>query len=414
MLNKVELFKLIDKIFQEVKIIDIHTHLYPPTFEKFFLRGIDELLTYHYLIAEALRYSNVSPEKFYSLPKEKQAEIVWKTLFVDRSPISEASVGILTILKEYGFDVSLKNLEEYRRFFSDLDPEKHINLVFNKANIDFVVMTNDPFDKEEMEYWKNNEEIDQRFKPSLRLDLLVNNWEEAYIYLKDLGYKVSYDLDEKSAKEIVRFLEYAFNNIKPLYLAISLPPDYKYPDNSLRNKILESIVFPFAESYNLPVALMIGVKRRVNPILGVAGDSVGKADISALENLCRTFPQIRFLVTMLSRENQHELCVTARKFKNLMIFGCWWFLNNPSLIEEITRMRFELLGFSFIPQHSDARVLDQLIYKWKHSNDVIKSILVDKYWNLISSGWDLKEEDIKRDVTQLFKKNFEDFCLYKC
>ncbi len=52
---------------------------------------------------------------------------------------------------------------------------------------------------------------------------------------------------------------------------------------------------------------------------------------------------------MLARENQHELCVTARKFPNLMIFGCWWFLNNPSLIEEITQMRLDLLGLSMIP-----------------------------------------------------------------
>ena len=39
----------------------------------------------------------------------------------------------------------------------------------------------------------------------------------------------------------------------------------------------------------------------------------------------------------------------------------------PSLIDEITRMRFELLGTSIIPQHSDGRVLDQLLYKWDHS-----------------------------------------------
>lgn len=413
MLDKEELYKIIDRIFHEIKMIDIHTHLYPPTFDRFFLRGIDDLLTYHYLVAETLRYIDMNPDKFYSLPKEKQAEVVWKTLFVERTPISEASMGIMTILNEYNLDVNLKDLDKYRRFFKDIDPEEHVNLVFNKANIDFVVMTNDPFDEKEISYWKDRKEIDLRFKPSLRLDLLVNNWEEAYIYLKDLGYKVSYDLGEKSIKEIRRFLEYTFDIINPLYLAVSLPPDYKYPDDSLRNKILENIIFPFAESYNLPVALMIGVKRRVNPMLRVAGDSLGKTDITVIENLCRTFSHIRFLVTMLSRENQHELCVTARKFKNLMIFGCWWFLNNPSLVEEITRMRFELLGFSFIPQHSDARVLDQLIYKWKHSVDVIKNILVDKYWKLLSLGLNLKEEDIKRDITQLFRKNFEDFCLYK-
>ena len=34
-------------------------------------------------------------------------------------------------------------------------------------------------------------------------------------------------------------------------------------------------------------------------------------------------------------------------------------------------MRIELLGTSFIPQHSDARVLDQLIYKWDHSRQII-------------------------------------------
>jgi hypothetical protein len=42
-------------------------------------------------------------------------------------------------------------------------------------------------------------------------------------------------------------------------------------------------------------------------------------------------------------------------------------LNNPSLVEEITRMRLEMLGMSFIPQHSDARVLEQVIYKWRSS-----------------------------------------------
>ncbi len=72
------------------------------------------------------------------------------------------------------------------------------------------------------------------------------------------------------------------------------------------------------------------------------------------------FPDTKFIATVLARENQHELCVLARKFRNLHIFGCWWFLNNPSLIDEMTRMRLELLGLSFTPQHSDARVLDQL------------------------------------------------------
>ena len=112
---------------------------------------------------------------------------------------------------------------------------------------------------------------------------------------------------------------------------------------------------------------------------------------------------------MLARENQHELCVAARKFGNLMVFGCWWFLNNPSLIDEITRMRVELLGTSFIPQHRDARVLDQLIYKWDHSRGLIATVLADKYRDLMKAGWPLTKAEIERDVRLLLKDNFLDF-----
>jgi hypothetical protein len=112
---------------------------------------------------------------------------------------------------------------------------------------------------------------------------------------------------------------------------------------------------------------------------------------------------------MLSRENQHELCVTARKFTNLLLFGCWWFLNNPVLIEEITRMRLELLGTTFVPQHSDARILDQLIYKWKHSKAIIADVLINKYEDLYDTGWPLTEEKIEKDVKDLFGENFKNF-----
>ena len=58
-----------------------------------------------------------------------------------------------------------------------------------------------------------------------------------------------------------------------------------------------------------------------------------------------------------------------------MPFGCWWFLNNSSIVEEITRERIEMLGFSFIPQNSDARILEQLIYKWRNTRRTLAPIL---------------------------------------
>ena len=136
---------------------------------------------------------------------------------------------------------------------------------------------------------------------------------------------------------------------------------------------------------------------------------VGKADINTVVDLCAAFPQNKFFVTMLARENQHELAVAARKFGNLMVFGCWWFLNNPSLIEEIERMRFELLNTSFIPQHSDARVLDQLVYKWDHSRGILAKVLADKYADISKSGWVVSDAEIRRDVKHLLADNFKEF-----
>jgi hypothetical protein len=148
----------------------------------------------------------------------------------------------------------------------------------------------------------------------------------------------------------------------------------------------------------------------VNPRLRLAGDAAGKADLRSIENLCAGYPGNRFLVSVLSRENQHELCIYARKFANLMPFGCWWFLNNPSIVEEITRERLEMLGTTFIPQHSDARVLEQVIYKWRNTRRTLAPILTGAYRTLAEDGRPVKREDIRRDVWKLLRSNFENFC----
>jgi hypothetical protein len=251
-------------------------------------------------------------------------------------------------------------------------------------------MTNDPFDEIENQIWSSRAGTDGRFKSSLRLDRLLNRA----------------DLQTANIAELRRFLDASIKRLNPVYLAVSLPPDFKFPGNDNRDRLLREVVLPTAKAYDVALALMVGVRRRVNPEMREAGDGLGKADVSAVERLCAEYPDVRFLVTFLSRENQHELCVAARKFRNLMPFGCWWFLNNPSIVSEITRERLELLGQSFIPQHSDARVLEQLIYKWKHSRKQIADALCEAYEQLLNSGRALAPEEISRDVARLFSGNF--------
>ena len=120
-------------------------------------------------------------------------------------------------------------------------------------------------------------------------------------------------------------------------------------------------------------------------------------------------PSMRAMCTMLARENTHELAVAARKHRNLLVFGCWWFLNNPSLIEETTRMRIELLGPSFVPQHSDARVLLQLIYKWDHSRTVLAKVLTDKFVDLAATGWNVTQNEVTSAAKGYLAGQFQRF-----
>jgi hypothetical protein len=192
-------------------------------------------------------------------------------------------------------------------------------------------------------------------------------------------------------------------------MACSLPDTFTFPEDSARSLLLAEAVIPSCREFNIPLSLMIGVRYQVNPAIRLAGDAVGKADLRALERLCVTYPENRFLTSILSRENQHELCVYARKFANLMPFGCWWFLNNPSVVEEITRERIEMIGTTFIPQHSDARILEQVIYKWRNTRRTIGPLLARAYQVLAQDGWPVTAEDIRQDITRLFRTNFQKF-----
>jgi hypothetical protein len=268
-------------------------------------------------------------------------------------------------------------------------------------------MTNDPLDPDEFPLWMNGIESDARFQPVLRLDRILGEWSDPWDLLASLGYAIDAQASGRSIAELRRFLADWYQRMQPAYMAVSLADTFQFPDDAPRGKMLREAVLPACREFDIPLSLMIGVRRQVNPRLRLAGDAVGRADLRALENVCRDYPENRFLVSVLSRENQHELCVYARKFSNLMPFGCWWFLNNPSIVEEITRERIEMLGTSFIPQHSDARVLEQVIYKWRNTRATMAPILAQSYRLLSRDGRVVRKSDIQRDVRRLFRSNFE-------
>jgi len=300
-------------------------------------------------------------------------------------------------------------LKDAREFFSAIEPADHVNKAMHMAGVTDMVMTNDVFDRKETQYWESDAPRHPNLRAALRMDVLLNRWEDAHRLLTSRGYAANGTVDNAGIRSARKFLDDWIGRVNPVYMAVSLPPAFRYPEDSLRGRLIREVVLPVGREHKLPFSMMIGVRKAVNPGLRDGGDSVGYADTQSVERMCLENPENRFLVSMLSRENQHELCVAARKFANLMPFGCWWFLNNPSIVREITDERIEMLGTSFIPQHSDARILDQIIYKWKHSRRTIAASLTDSYAALARDGWQVTTAQIARDVKRLFQDNFRNF-----
>ena len=156
---------------------------------------------------------------------------------------------------------------------------------------------------------------------------------------------------------------------------------------------------------------MVVARRGMNMRLDCCGggDGVMVADTAPLRNLCDSNPDLKFLATFLSRVNQHEVAILTQKFRNLHVYGCWWYCNNPSIILEITRMRIELLGTAFTSQHSDCRVLEQLLYKWTHSRRVIREAILEQMSLLFHAGWVITREELEREIGRLFGGSYEEF-----
>eukprot|EP00934_Nitzschia_sp_Nitz4_P004964 Nitzschia sp. Nitz4//scaffold520_size5762//355//3675//NITZ4_009204-RA/size5762-augustus-gene-0.3-mRNA-1//-1//CDS//3329553932//4954//frame0 len=445
--------------------IDLHTHLLPPSHGALCLWGIDELLTYHYLVAEYFVTAPVSvtPESFYALPKQEQANLIWRALFIDRTPVSEACRGVLTTLRQMGMEKEMvaRNLEgirdkyrEYRAMGIE-GSESFCQRVFDIAGLEYAIMTNIPFESKEAQYWKPKKvQYSSSYRSALRVDpLLAGDRAIIESALLASGY-------ETTLEGARQYLRDWCDTMKPEYMMASTPHDFVLREGELEvvnlskrgvnpeamhepgafaqllsadpnatcggtdgggeehspsvinenSDFLSEVLMKVCEERDMPVALKIGAHRGVNPRLEAAGDGVvAFADAGMLARLCTRFPKVRFLATFLSRNNQHEACVLANKFRNLHLYGCWWYCNNPSIIKEITTMRVEMLGTAFTAQHSDARVIDQLVYKWSHSRGIIAEVLCEEFSKCVETGWKPTRHEIRRDIRRLFRGSYEEF-----
>jgi len=149
---------VVREVVDATDTIDVHTHLFPPSHGDLCAYGIDALLTYHYLVSEFFMVApmDLTHALFFAKSKRAQADLVWDGLFVRRTPLSEACVGVLTTLAAFSElrpaldpPLTAASLVPIRAFFDAADPAEHAARVLAMAGVRYVVCTNVPFDARE-------------------------------------------------------------------------------------------------------------------------------------------------------------------------------------------------------------------------------------------------------------------------
>lgn len=389
----------VTEALESTVITDFHTHLTPGPDGSINLSGPDELLRYHYLAVEALSTTRCEPRAYASMSPYEQAQFVWDALFRDRTPMSEASLGVLTILDHFGVRAGRRDYSEIR---SDLINTGYTaSDVLAASRVHRLVMTNDPFDPEDWSIFGLPEWDRSVFLASMRIDRLLADPAIRRRFFRDTASKgVGRKLD---SQKLFDFLDASASQSESVYT--SWTASGAQLEEALSDPVLTEGVLPWLGQHGMPLVLMLGVRRKVNPELGLGGDAVGTNGLDALEQLVRSHPHQIFLVTHLRDDAQHRLTVLARKFQNLKLLGFWWFMNQTSLIRRNLEMRFDLLGLDFVAHHSDARVLEQLIYKWSHFKSILGEVLSNRYRQRIQAGWPIQREEVVRDIDMLMSGN---------
>lgn len=394
--------------------LDLHCHLFPPQADS--LRpgkpplcryGVIQALRYHYVRRDMLK--RLTPERqrsFQTLSDTAQAHAIWKELFAKRDLVlDEARLSVWRLLKQYG--LSGNSFQELLDFDRSLTVDGHIGRVFKEAGIASVIMTNNPFDADELEWYEKGEEWDPRFQAALRLDDLVLKWPKAKDWMNErLGCNLDGILGTDDIEKIKKFIVDWAKKLKVKYLAVSLPPTFNFDAekedtlnlSNLSCRILKYAVMKVARELRLPLFLMVEVERGLSSHWGDAGDSLGKIDIAVIREMARYSAETDGPVlwtTPLNYNTHAELTALAASTSKIVPWGIWWYNLQPEYIRTITAARMQTLAENFWPMHSDARVIDHEIPKWLSFIEVWTDLLTDRLVQAQDAGLEVTFEGIK-------------------
>ncbi len=248
----------VTRVVQETPVTDLHTHLFPPGFGELMLWGVDELLTYHYLIAETLRVIDLPYADLWRLSKSAAGRSDLADVVPGDGPrFPRPTRGVRDDAPATGprsgraRSGGLSPVLRRRR-----PPAGITDLVLKTAGVKEVVMTNDPFDEAERAVWLTGVEagpaLSGRAAPGRSAELLAGGVREAGgLGLRGRGRAGRAYAGGGAA--LPGRVERADRRAR--IWPCRWRPAFTLPEESDRARLIEACVLPVARERNLPFAL---------------------------------------------------------------------------------------------------------------------------------------------------------------
>ncbi|GHU82373.1 hypothetical protein FACS1894196_0610 [Clostridia bacterium] len=149
--------------------------------------AVDRLLTEPALLAEAARYGEDA--RLCAPDRGTRADAVFETLFLNRSPVSEAAAGALLAIRRIGVDIGERNLHQARLMAAEMPCATRLMEALDRAGLVSVAVRVDVLDTDTLP----PDTLDDRLCAALCVDALADP-DAAWPLLLEKGCKDARDV----------------------------------------------------------------------------------------------------------------------------------------------------------------------------------------------------------------------------
>ncbi len=381
----------------ETPAVDLRVFFPAPALSAAARSGLDGLLTSPALLEEFFRRrvrpgqkgagESAEEREAYrkSLAPGELADLVWRRVFLDHAPLSEAARTVLTTLGLFGLDVGTGDLRDLQAKFDAMSPKRRLEKTLAIANLELVLY---PVECLDVDANGKSPPPPAPFRPVLSLTRLLGDWKAGARKLRGLGFGLKAKVDEFVPLELRRHLAGAADRLAPAALALDWPSGAKEGDTF---RLVREAALHLCRERGL--ALLLAADRPVE----------------CLAPLWEECPEVNFLFFPSREEQLPAAGRAAATSRNFLLCGPDRPLSHPSSLGRFIECRLEESGTLFHACHSGASCPEELAGRWAHLRWTFGEVLLRRYAALRRTGWRLSEEGIKRDVRAMLGGNAREF-----